>query len=110
MNNDEITSYSKFRALTGITGIILPIAAVLGCFIKGTQEASLKLSISHYYFSKMHIVYTGVLCVLGGFLITCQGRRGLIQIHYNISQLKDQKMGTFRQDIFKILYPVPGFC
>lgn len=73
-DGDEIISYSKLRAFIGITGIILPIVAVLGCFIKGAGEASFQISISHYYYSKMHIVFTGVLCVLGGFLITYQGK------------------------------------
>lgn len=74
MNRDEIISYSKLRAFIGITGIILPVVAVLGCFLKGAQEASFQISISHYYYSKMHIVFTGVLCVLGGFLITYKGK------------------------------------
>ena len=73
-NNDEIISFSKLRAFIGITGIALPVLAVLGCFFKGAQEASFQISISHYYYSKMHIVFTGVLCVLGGFLITYQGK------------------------------------
>lgn len=73
-DGDEIISYSKLRAFIGITGLILPIVSVLGCFLKGAQEASFQVSISHYYYSKMHIVFTGVLCVLGGFLITYQGK------------------------------------
>lgn len=74
MNRDEIISYSKLRAFIGITGIILPVVAVLGCYLKGAQEASFQESISHYYYSKMHIIFTGVLCVLGGFLITYKGK------------------------------------
>lgn len=71
---DEIISFSKLRAFIGITGIALPVLAVLGCLCFGEGKASFQISISHYYYSKMHIVFTGVLCVLGGFLITYQGK------------------------------------
>jgi len=73
-NRDEVVSYSKLRAFIGIIGIALPIMVFLGCFFTGAQKASLQESISHYYYSKMHIVFTGTLCVLGGFLITYQGK------------------------------------
>lgn len=71
---DEIISYNKLRAFIGIIGIALPVMLVIGCFIKGSGNASFQKSISHYYYSKMHIVFTGTLCVLGGFLITYQGK------------------------------------
>lgn len=73
-DGDKIISYSKLRAFIGITGIVLPVAAVLGCIFWGDGKQSVQISISHYYYSKMHILFTGVLCVLGGFLITYQGK------------------------------------
>ncbi len=71
---DEIISFAKLRSFIGITGIILPVAAFLGCLMKGAGSAALQKSISHYYYSTMHIVFVGTLCVLGGFLITYRGK------------------------------------
>ncbi len=73
-DNEKIISYTKLRAFIGIIGVILPVVAVLGCVVWGDGKYSFQISISHYYYSKMHIVFTGVLCVLGGFLITYKGR------------------------------------
>lgn len=72
--NSEIISYQKLRAFIGFTGILLPVAVVLGCFIFGAGCYSWQVSISHYYYSVMHIVFVCILCVLGGFLITYQGK------------------------------------
>lgn len=72
-SGDKIISYSKLRAFIGITGILLPVLAVLGTWLTGAEGASFQKSISHYYYSKMHIVFVGTLCVLGGFLITYHG-------------------------------------
>jgi hypothetical protein len=72
--HEEIISYAQLRTFIGIIGIALPVMVLLGCFILGAGEFSLQVSISHYYYSKMHIVFTGVLCVLGGFLITYRGK------------------------------------
>ena len=74
-DNEEIISYQKLRTFIGIIGVCLPIALVLGCFISGAGEFSFQHSISHYYYSKMHILFVCTLCVLGGFLITYKGKR-----------------------------------
>ena len=71
---DEIISYQKLRAFIGITGILLPVAVVIGCFILGTGEFFWQISISHYYYSIMHILFVCILCVLGGFLFTYKGK------------------------------------
>ena len=73
-SHEEIISYAKLRTFIGIIGIALPVLVWLGCLILGAGKFSLQVSISHYYYSKMHIVFTGVLCVLGGFLITYRGK------------------------------------
>jgi hypothetical protein len=70
---DKIISYSKLRAFIGITGILLPVLAFFGTLFTGAEDAALQKSISHYYYSKMHIVFVGTLCVLGGFLISYYG-------------------------------------
>ncbi|MBS1574205.1 MAG: hypothetical protein JST09_02780 [Bacteroidetes bacterium] len=72
---EEIISYQKLRTFIGITGISLPVAVVLGCFFLGAAQYSWQISISHYYYSKMHIVFVCILCVLGGFLITYKGKQ-----------------------------------
>jgi hypothetical protein len=71
---DEIISYQKLRAFIGVTGLLLPVLAVLGCFLFGAGGYSWQISISHYYYSFMHIVFVCILCMLGGFLITYQGK------------------------------------
>lgn len=71
---DEVVSYQKLRTFIGLIGIGLPVAAVLGCFIKGDGIYAIQTSISHYYYTKMHIVFVGILCVLGGFLINYKGK------------------------------------
>ena len=72
-NADAVMSYLLLRQLIGILGILLPFTLAIGTFIIGNCS-SLQPSISHYYFSIMHIVFVGTLCVLGGFLITYRGR------------------------------------
>lgn len=73
-NRPEIISYQKLRAFIGFTGILLPVAVVGGCFVLGSSSYSWQHSISHYYYSIMHVIFVGVLCVLGGFLISYQGK------------------------------------
>jgi len=71
---DEIISYQKLRAFIGITGLLLPVVSVLGCFLFGAGIYSWQRSISHYFYSVMHIAFVAILCVLGGFLMTYRGK------------------------------------
>jgi len=75
-NNDYIISYLLLRQLIGILGIGLPFGLIFGNKILGC-EYWLQPSISHYYYSYMHIAFVGVLCVLGGFLISYRGKSPL---------------------------------
>ncbi|MFT3981136.1 MAG: hypothetical protein QM687_11745 [Ferruginibacter sp.] len=70
----ENISFQKLRAFIGITGILLPIAVVIGCFILGAGDDAWQVSISHYYYSLMHFTFVCILCVLGGFLINYRGK------------------------------------
>ncbi|MGC4036109.1 MAG: hypothetical protein QM764_09120 [Chitinophagaceae bacterium] len=83
--HEDIISYQKLRTFIGFTGILLPILVVAGCFITGAKGASFQISISHFYYSRMHIVFVGVLCVLGGFLITYRGKRAAESTLSNIA-------------------------
>ena len=74
-NHEEIISYQKLRTFIGIIGVLLPLALVTGCFLLGAKEYSWQHSISHYYYSNMHIVFVCTLCVLGGFLTTYKGKK-----------------------------------
>ena len=71
----EIISYQQLRTFIGLIGFFLPFALVLGCYMHGDGNYSWQHSISHYYYSKMHIVFVCALCMLGGFLITYKGRK-----------------------------------
>jgi hypothetical protein len=57
-----------------VTGLLLPVLVVLGCFVFGAGKNAWQISISHYFYSTMHIVFISILCMLGGFLITYQGK------------------------------------
>ncbi len=71
-SNSSVISYLTLRQLIGILGISLPLVLTIGARWIGHCDIA-QPSISHYYYSIMHIVFTGVLCVLGAFLITYRG-------------------------------------
>ncbi len=73
-HRDENVSYQKLRTFIGATGIMLPVLAVAGCFFFGAGVHSFQESISHYFYSVMHIVFVAVLCMLGGFLLSYRGK------------------------------------
>jgi hypothetical protein len=71
-------SYLQLRRLIGILGISLPFTLALGtfiinCFLCDGREQAIQPSISHYYYSIMHVVFVGVLCLLSGFLFCYPG-------------------------------------
>ena len=70
-------SYLLLRRLIGILGISLPFVLALGVliiniFICGWQQP-IQASISHYYFSTMHVLFVGILSLLCGFLVCYHG-------------------------------------
>lgn len=71
--NYEVISYLKLRQFIGLSGLSLPFLLILGSILLNRCDILLP-SISHYYYSVMHIVFVGVLCILGGFLITYRGK------------------------------------
>lgn len=71
--NDYVLSYLYLRQLIGVLGIGLPFFVVFGSMLVGGC-GNIQISISHYYYTTMHIVFVGTLCVLGGCLITYKGK------------------------------------
>jgi hypothetical protein len=71
--NYEMISYLKLRQFIGIAGLGLPFLLIIGSVLLNRCDILLP-SISHYYYSVMHIVFVGVLCILGAFLITYRGK------------------------------------
>lgn len=69
---DALIAYWQLRQLIGILGLSMPLVLPLGTkLIRGSGV--LEPSISHYYYSIMHIVFMAILCMLGSFLITYRG-------------------------------------
>lgn len=72
-NNDKVISYLLLRQIIGSIGISLPFLLMLGTYCFDEFSPAMQYSISHYYYTKMHMLFVGLLCVLGGFLITYRG-------------------------------------
>lgn len=69
---DALISYWKLRQFIGILGLIMPLILPLGTkLIRGSGV--LEPSISHYYYSIMHVAFMAILCMLGSFLLTYRG-------------------------------------
>ena len=74
-SREEIISYQKLRTFIGLTGMLLPLLVWLGSYAFGAGEYAIQPSISHYYYSKMHVVFVCTLGILGGFLLTYKGKK-----------------------------------
>lgn len=70
--NDAVISYLQLRQFIGILGLVMPVVLLLGSYLIGGCPV-LEPSISHYYYSIMHVVFVGMLCMIGSFLITYKG-------------------------------------
>lgn len=75
-SNAQVISYLTLREMIGIIGISLPFLLMLGTYLYDDCSPAFQYSISHYYYTKMHILFVGLLCVLGAFLITYKGNQG----------------------------------
>jgi len=58
-------SYRNMRAIIGYVGLTLPAVLLLA----GVDDGHIESSISAYYYTKVGNVFTGVLCVIGTFLL-----------------------------------------
>ena len=78
--NNQPDKYSLlFRKTLGLLGFFLPTLLILFSTIfyaMGVEDKVFQVSISHYYYSKLHIVFVGVLCLQAGFLTCYKGKKG----------------------------------
>jgi len=72
-SSTKVISFLALREIIGIIGISLPFLLMLGTYFLDKCSPALQYSISHYYYTKMHMLFVGLLCVLGAFLITYNG-------------------------------------
>jgi hypothetical protein len=70
-NQSLVISYLLLRKLIGVLGISLPFLLAFGTLF--SRAHTFQPSISHYYYSAMHVVFVGVLCLLSGFLFCYPG-------------------------------------
>jgi heme A synthase len=84
INPDVTISYNLMRKLIGIIGVTLPFILVIGS-LAVQRCASLQVSISHYYYSIMHIAFVATLCMLGLFLIAYRSEMKLERWVSNIA-------------------------
>jgi hypothetical protein len=62
---NQALSYRNMRAIIGYVGLTLPAVLLLA----GVADGHIESSISAYYYTKVGNVFTGVLCVIGVFLL-----------------------------------------
>ena len=70
--NSFVISYFILRQAIGVVGLALPVISVGGTWLL-SHCFCIEPSISHYYYSIMHIVFVGLLCILGAFLVSYRG-------------------------------------
>ncbi|MEQ9375384.1 MAG: hypothetical protein RIG68_09405 [Imperialibacter sp.] len=61
-------SYRTLRVVIGVLGIALPLVLILG------NRGDVESSISFFYYTKMSVVFTGILFAFGLILISYKGR------------------------------------
>lgn len=73
VDNAKLT-FRRLRRIIGYLGIALPLVLILSTIIDSYVEK--QPSISHYYYTNMRDVFTGILSAVGLFLIRYKGHRG----------------------------------
>jgi hypothetical protein len=66
-----LISYLALRTSIGSIGALLPAALVVSAILGG--EASLRVSVSSYYYSAGRDIFVGGLCSIGTFLVSYRG-------------------------------------
>lgn len=70
--NNHLISHYKLRQALGVLGILLPVLVVVIEKTVGNAEAC-QPSISHYFYSKAHVLFIGALCIMGALFCTYYG-------------------------------------
>jgi hypothetical protein len=97
-----VISYLQLRRFIGWLGISLPFLLVLGTLLLNlfmqVCEDPIQQSISHYYFSTMHVLFVGILCLLGGFLLCYSGPHKWDNVVSNLAGLFALGVAAFPTD------------
>jgi len=70
--DNDIKTFRRIRKSIGVLGVALPILLCLFSLIPFFKTA-IQPSISHYYYTHLREIFTGVLCAVGLFLIRYKG-------------------------------------
>lgn len=70
-SNNPVITYRRMRQAIGYLGMALPIVLLLASLFRNYVQ--LQHSISHYYYTNMREIFTGILCAVGLFLIRYKG-------------------------------------
>ncbi len=70
--NNDVKTFRRIRKSIGVLGVSLPIILCLLSWIP-FFKTSFQPSISHYYYTHLRELFTGVLCAVGLFLIRYKG-------------------------------------
>lgn len=71
---NQIISYLKLRKSIGWLGILLPFVLLIGNFLififedSGNPVSAVQSSISDYYYTRMGVIFVGILCAVALFL------------------------------------------
>lgn len=71
---NDIITYRRIRSAIGTLGMGLPIV-LLTLPLLPFFKTSIQESISHYYYTNLRELFTGVLCAVGLFLIRYKGHQ-----------------------------------
>ena len=85
-NDYNVITYRRIRSAIGILGIALPVLLIIFSLIP-FFKTKIQFSISHYYYSNLRDIFTGILFAVGLFLIRYKG-------HSNPQFLKNDNLLT----------------
>jgi hypothetical protein len=84
LNQKQLISYLKLRAMIGLVGILFPIVLlIVGNFLSACDQV--QESLSAYYFTQARDVFVGLLFITGTLLLTYKGYDKTDSILANIS-------------------------
>jgi hypothetical protein len=76
-SENDVATYRRIRSAIGVLGICLPVMLLILPLFP-FFETTIQNSISHYYYTNLRELFTGVLCAVGLFLIRYQGHKNPI--------------------------------